>query len=146
MRWQEEYEQSLKDSETEQAKIDQDTDATLKADAEIMSCEPGQCQADDMTCHDVNKDEGPYLADDLVSCTDTKPEDQAYAGETWAGIPAPPPLAPIPDPSPECVAKHDAFDPTEYGQLVAANPMQCPAQVIACHNASDYAAKKQVSA
>jgi hypothetical protein len=140
-----EYEQDLKAGEEEQAQEDKDTDATLAHDSEMASCklDGSECQNPDFTCITVDDEKGPFMADDLVSCTDTKPADQHYAGESWAGVPAPAPLEPIPDPSPECLALREKFEPTEYGQLLAENPNTCGFVTIACHNTTDYAAKKQ---
>jgi colicin import membrane protein len=110
------YEKALKDSKIEDAKVAKITAENEKKDSEIKACamDGSECQKPDGKCAKVNKKKGPWVAEDLVSCTDTKPKDQAFAGESWAHIPKPLPLKKF-HPSPKCIELHKKFAAGPYG-------------------------------
>lgn len=133
---------AMKSSEEEQAKQDAAFKKEQEADAEIQSCatDGSQCQNDDGSCSTVNATTGPYMADDLVSCTDTKPEDQSMAGGNWAGVEDPLPKKDLPKPSDKCIELRNAALNTTFG-FAFAQKDECPGVAIACHNTTDYKAK-----
>merc|ERR1711959_834480 len=85
------------------------TKASTKPDLAIKECkiDGSECQTPDGKCHKVT-DHGPYMADDLVSCSKTKPAEAADAGLSWAGILPPLPPAKCPPPSAKCKAAKKA--------------------------------------
>jgi len=89
-----------------QDNFDKESAASMADDAEIKSCavDGSECLKPDGGCQKTDGVKGPFMADDLVSCTDTKPADQAFAGESWVGLPPPEPIKPMPAPTPECLA------------------------------------------
>merc|ERR1712216_579598 len=81
------------------------TKASTKSDLAIKECkiDGSECQTPNGQCHKVTA-HGPYKADDLVSCSKTKPAEAADAGLSWAGILPPLPPAKCPPPSAHCKA------------------------------------------
>merc|ERR1711959_418888 len=85
------------------------TKASTKPDLAIKECkiDGSECQTPDGKCHKVTA-HGPYMGDDLVSCSKTKPAEAADAGLSWAGILPPLPPAKCPPPSAKCKAAKKA--------------------------------------
>ena len=54
-------------------------------DGMVLECatDGSQCM-EDGECLKVTH-HGPYIADDMISCTDTKPEEHDLGGEAWRG-------------------------------------------------------------
>jgi hypothetical protein len=138
------YKQAMADAVKEAAAQKAKSAAQAAADMEIKTCgmDGSQCQNPDGSCSKVTS-KGPYVAADLVSCTNKKPKEQEYAGESWAGIPPPAPLAPFPPATPDCKAKTAAFMATAYGKAI--KPGVCPTVAVACLKVPDnqLMAKKQ---
>jgi len=138
------YKKEMDDQAKLQKTIDARSAAAMAEDAEIKECalDGTECLGADGKCKKTNPEKGPYMASDLVTCTDTKPEEQAYAGDKWVNLTAPLPMEPIPAPSAECIKLKAAFQRTTYGFALAAKE-GCPLEAIACHNTTDFAAKKK---
>jgi len=138
--WQNEMDASA----AEQVKMDKMAEAADEADAEDHECkiDGSECRSTEGKCVAITND-GPYMADDLVSCTDTKPEDQAYSGEAWAGVPPPLPKTPLPKPSDKCKALRTKFAKGAYASVLT--KPGCPVLGIACAEGKGqefYATKK----
>merc|ERR1719271_2102973 len=90
---------------------EKETKASNKEDAEIKECaiDGSECQSKDGKCHKTTPS-GPYMADDLVSCSKTKPAEEEDAGLSWAGIEPPLPAESCPKPSAACKAAAKACD------------------------------------
>lgn len=126
------YNAAVKSSAEHQAAVDKAEAAQNDHDAEMSECalDGSECLGKDGTCKKVT-DKGPYMGEDLVSCSDTKPAEQHYAGLAWAGIPPPPPIEPIPAPSAACKAAREAFAKLPvYGKSIEDGV--CPTIGLAC--------------
>merc|ERR1711907_910170 len=79
--------------------------ASTKKDMEIKECaiDGSECQTPNGKCHKTTP-KGPFMDTDLVSCTNKKPSEDMDAGLSWAGIPPPLALPPLPKPSKKCKA------------------------------------------
>merc|ERR1711977_329979 len=79
---------------------EKETKASEASDEEIKECaiDGSECQSKDGTCHKTTP-HGPYMGDDLVSCSETKPAEEEDAGLSWAGIEPPLPAESCPKPS-----------------------------------------------
>merc|ERR1711981_484905 len=83
-----------------------------KADEkEIKECaiDGSECQTKDGKCHKTTP-KGPFMGDDLVSCSKTKPAEEEDAGLGWAGIEPPLPAESCPKPDAACKAAAKACD------------------------------------
>jgi len=99
-------EKSAKAAAKAKAKADEKaTKAQNKKDLSMKGCalDGSECQTPDGKCHKTTK-KGPFMASDLVSCTNKKPSEDMDAGLSWAGILPPLPLPPLPKPSKKCKA------------------------------------------
>merc|ERR1711981_632550 len=77
-----------------------------KADEkEIKECaiDGSECQTPDGKCKKTTP-KGPFMGDDLVSCADKKPAEEADAGLSWAGIEPPLPPEKCPPATAACKA------------------------------------------
>merc|ERR1711959_114289 len=90
---------------------EKETKASEAEDNEIKECaiDGSECQTKDGKCHKTTPS-GPYMADDLVSCSKTKPAEEEDAGLSWAGIEPPLPAESCPKPSAACKAAAKACD------------------------------------
>jgi len=136
------WEDAMKASEAEQAKIDKAEEAQDKSDAEMAECatDGSECQDKDGKCQKTDDKKGPYMADDLVSCTDTKPAEQAYGGEKWVGGLPPLPKTELKPESQKCKDMHAKLEkafPAAFGNGTE------PLTGIACMKDVDPAAHKQ---
>jgi len=122
--------QMEKDKKT-QATIDAQSKAAMDEDAEIKSCDMdgSECLALDGSCSKTGPD-GPFMASDLTTCTDTKPAEQAYAGEAWVGLAPPLPRTLIAAPSEACIAAKKAFK-TDCGIDIDTSE-DCPLKALGC--------------
>merc|ERR1711907_170553 len=84
---------------------EKETKASTKKDMEIKECaiDGSECQTPNGKCHKTTP-KGPFMDTDLVSCTNKKPSEDMDAGLSWAGIPPPLALPPLPKPSKKCKA------------------------------------------
>lgn len=132
------YEASVKKSQEDQAASDKQAASMDAHDAEDTECalDGSECLSKDGKCTKTT-DKGPFMAEDLVSCSDTKPAEQHYAGLAWAGIPPPPPIEPLPKPSKACLAARAAFAKLPvYGKAISGDGV-CPTVGIACTEVSE---------
>merc|ERR1712216_52157 len=139
------FEASVKKSAEEQKQADKEAAEADKKDEAMHECATDGSECQDkktLKCKKINKKKGPWMANDLVSCTMTKPSKQAYAGEAWAGIPPPLPKTPLPKASKKCKALKAAFLKTKFGGILAKTEMP-PFQAVACSKITDYVAKKK---
>merc|ERR1712216_36680 len=72
-----------------------------------------ECQKPDGSCHKVTP-KGPFMGDDLVSCADKKPAEEAGAGLSWAGIEPPLPPEKCPPATAACKAAKSACGADKY--------------------------------
>merc|ERR1711981_1323675 len=81
------------------------------SDEEIKECaiDGSECQTKDGKCHKTTP-KGPFMGDDLVSCSKTKPAEEEDAGLGWAGIGPPLPAESCPKPDAACKAAAKACD------------------------------------
>merc|ERR1712159_823823 len=88
-----------------------ETKASEASDEEIKECaiDGSECQTPDGKCHKTTP-KGPFMGDDLVSCSKTKPAEQEDAGLGWAGIEPPLPAKSCPKPDAACKAAAKACD------------------------------------
>merc|ERR1712178_46371 len=87
-------EKAAKKAAEKKGKADEkETKASTASDMAIKECaiDGSECQTPDGKCKKVTP-KGPFMGDDLVSCADKKPTEEADAGLSWAGIE--PPLPP----------------------------------------------------
>merc|ERR1711959_283540 len=79
--------------------------ASEASDMEIKECaiDGSECQSPDGKCHKTTP-KGPFMGEDMVSCSKTKPSESMDSGLSWAGIPPPLPLPALPKPSAKCLA------------------------------------------
>merc|ERR1711907_711575 len=84
---------------------EKETKASTKKDMEIKECaiDGSECQTPNGKCHKTTP-KGPFMDTDLVSCANKKPSEDMDAGLSWAGIPPPLALPPLPKPSKKCKA------------------------------------------
>jgi len=82
---------------------EKETKAAMKSDGSIRECalDGSECQTPDGKCHKTSPT-GPYMAADLVSCSNRKPKDDADAGLKWAGIEPPLPAEKCPPVTKRC--------------------------------------------
>jgi len=125
------YKQALADAAKEDAARAARTNAQDAKDYEMKSCEMdgSECEMPDGTCKKTGP-KGPFLAADLVMCTDKEPKHQQYAGESWSGLPPPLPITPIAAPTAKCLALKKTFMATKYGKAIT--PGVCPTVAVAC--------------
>jgi len=82
---------------------EKETKSTNSADLAMKECkiDGSECQTPDGNCHKTTP-KGPFMGDDLVSCSKTKPVEAEDAGLSWAGIEPPLPAEACPKPSAAC--------------------------------------------
>merc|ERR1719453_414487 len=103
---------ALKKSPEQKSKADEkETKASEASDEEIKECaiDGSECQTKDGKCHKTTP-KGPFMGDDLVSCSKTKPAEEEDAGLGWAGIEPPLPAESCPKPDAACKAAAKACD------------------------------------
>merc|ERR1719224_149951 len=102
---------SKKTAEKNSKADEKETKASEASDEEIKECaiDGSECQTKDGKCHKTTP-KGPYMGDDLVSCSKTKPAEEEDAGLGWAGIEAPLPAEACPKPDAACKAAAKACD------------------------------------
>merc|ERR1719409_2210139 len=90
---------------------EKETKASEASDEEIKECaiDGSECQTKDGKCHKTTP-KGPFMGDDLVSCSKTKPAEEEDAGLGWAGIEPPLPAESCPKPDAACKAAAKACD------------------------------------
>merc|ERR1711998_336834 len=91
-------EKASKKAAEKKGKADEkETKSTNKSDLAMKECaiDGSECQTPDGKRKKTTP-KGPFMGDDLVSCADKKPAEEADAGLSWAGIepPLPPRSAP----------------------------------------------------
>jgi len=91
-------------------------------------------------CHTITED-GPFLASDLVHCTDTKPDENEYAGEDWVGLTPPDghdryEFHKQADKTDECIAAEDALTAAADAAGVTMHESGCPLTSVACMEAT----------
>merc|ERR1719181_1087782 len=97
-------EKAAKKAAEQKSKADEkETKAFTAADEEIKECaiDGSECQTPDGKCKKTTP-KGPFMGDDLVSCADKKPTEEADAGLSWAGIEPPLPPEKCPPATDEC--------------------------------------------
>merc|ERR1712159_920996 len=84
---------------------EKETKASTASDMAIKECaiDGSECQTPDGKCKKVTP-KGPFMGDDLVSCADKKPTEEADAGLSWAGIEPPLPPEKCPPATAACKA------------------------------------------
>merc|ERR1711988_1541889 len=94
-----------KASERNTKSQEKETKATTKEGLGMKECalDGSECQTPDGKCHKTTP-KGPFMATDMVSCSDMKPSEDQDSGLAWAGISPPLPLPPLPKPSKKCKA------------------------------------------
>merc|ERR1711939_631035 len=105
-------ERGAKKAAEQKSKADEkETKASEASDEEIKECaiDGSECQTKDGKCHKTTP-HGPYMGDDLVSCSKTKPAEEEDAGLGWAGIEPPLPAESCPKPDAACKAAAKACD------------------------------------
>merc|ERR1719261_1250180 len=105
-------EKASKKSAEKNSKADEkETKASEASDEEIKECaiDGSECQTKDGKCHKTTP-KGPFMGDDLVSCSKTKPAEEEDAGLGWAGIEPPLPAESCPKPDAACKAAAKACD------------------------------------
>merc|ERR1712054_655522 len=82
---------------------EKETKAAMKMDGSMRDCalDGSECQTPDGKCYKTAPT-GPYMAADLVSCSNRKPKDDADAGLKWAGIEPPLPSEKCPPVTKRC--------------------------------------------
>merc|ERR1711887_435208 len=102
---------SKKTAEKNSKADEKETKASEASDEEIKECaiDGSECQTKDGKCHKTTP-KGPYMGDDLVSCSKTKPAEEEDAGLGWAGIEPPLPAESCPKPDAACKAAAKACD------------------------------------
>jgi len=82
---------------------EKETKSAMKKDGSIRECalDGSECQTPDGKCYKTSPT-GPYMAADLVSCSQKKPKDDADAGLKWAGIEPPLPSEKCPPVTKRC--------------------------------------------
>merc|ERR1711881_122028 len=82
---------------------EKETKASEASDMEIKECkiDGSECQTPDGKCHKTTP-KGPFMGDDLVSCSKTKPAEEEDAGLSWAGIEPPLPAESCPPATAAC--------------------------------------------
>merc|ERR1719409_2026526 len=106
------FEKDMQEAGEKKGKADEkETKASEAEDNEIKECaiDGSECQTKDGKCHETTPS-GPYMADDLVSCSKTKPAEEEDVGLSWAGIEPPLPAESCPKPSAACKAAAKACD------------------------------------
>merc|ERR1711881_754332 len=99
-------EKAAKKAAEQKGKADEkETKASTAADEEIKECaiDGSECQTPDGKCKKTTP-KGPFMGDDLVSCADKKPAEEADAGLSWAGIEPPLPPEKCPPATAACKA------------------------------------------
>merc|ERR1711881_316690 len=99
-------EKAAKKAAEQKGKADEkETKASTAADEEIKECaiDGSECQTPDGKCKKTTP-KGPFMGDDLVSCADKEPAEEADAGLSWAGIEPPLPPEKCPPATAECKA------------------------------------------
>merc|ERR1712139_152247 len=105
-------ERGAKKAAEKKSKADEkETKASEASDEEIKECaiDGSECQTKDGKCHKTTP-KGPFMGDDLVSCSKTKPAEEGDAGLGWAGIEPPLPAESCPKPDAACKAAAKACD------------------------------------
>merc|ERR1711881_410140 len=105
-------EKASKKAAEKKGKADEkETKASEASDEEIKECkiDGSECQTPDGKCHKTTP-KGPFMGDDLVSCSKTKPAEEEDAGLSWAGIEPPLPAESCPKPSAACKKSAAACD------------------------------------
>jgi len=84
---------------------EKETKASTASDLAMKECkiDGSECQTPDGKCHKTTP-KGPFMGDDLVSCADKKPTEEADAGLSWAGIEPPLPPQKCPPATAACKA------------------------------------------
>merc|ERR1711959_274551 len=84
---------------------EKETKASEKKDMAMKECalDGSECQWPNGKCAKTTP-KGPFMASGLVSCSKTKPTEDQDSGLSWAGIPGPLPMPPLPKPSKKCKA------------------------------------------
>merc|ERR1711959_75736 len=102
---------SKKTAEKNSKADEKETKASEASDEEIKECaiDGSECQTKDGKCHKTTP-KGPFMGDDLVSCSKTKPAEGEDAGLGWAGIEPPLPAESCPKPDAACKAAAKACD------------------------------------
>merc|ERR1711881_806850 len=99
-------EKAAKKAAEQKGKADEkETKASTASDEEIKECaiDGSECQTPDGKCKKTTP-KGPFMGDDLVSCADKEPAEEADAGLSWAGIEPPLPPAKCPPATAACKA------------------------------------------
>jgi len=106
----EDYNSAMGAYKQQQHNMDVDAVRQLNEDAEIVACaiDGSECLGEDGKCQKIGDDAAPFMGADLVTCSDTKPEDEAFGGLKWAGVSAPDTIAKD-VPSPECIKSQATF-------------------------------------
>merc|ERR1711959_513660 len=105
-------ERGAKKAAEQKSKADEkETKASEASDNEIKECaiDGSERQTPDGKCHKTTP-KGPFMGDDLVSCSKTKPAEEEDAGLGWAGIEPPLPAESCPKPDAACTAAAKACD------------------------------------
>merc|ERR1719398_53309 len=105
------FEKDMQEAGQKKAKADRAAAQEKASDEEIKECaiDGSECQTKDGKCHKTTP-HGPYMGDDLVSCSKTKPAEEEDAGLGWAGIEPPLPAESCPKPDAACKAAAKACD------------------------------------
>merc|ERR1711970_1414667 len=99
-------EKAAKKAAEKKGKADEkETKASTASDMAMKECaiDGSECQTPDGKCKKTTP-KGPFMGDDLVSCADKKPTEEADAGLSWAGIEPPLPPQKCPPATAACKA------------------------------------------
>merc|ERR1711939_84743 len=130
---QHEYEADMQESEEEQDRMDAESAADEKADAEIKECatDGTECQTDDGNCHKLS--EHLFMACDGYSCAHSDPGDCYH---NWAHIPAALPRTPLKPKSAKCTQLLGKIPSQFHIEEHPTKPEDHPLIVIGCAEAS----------
>merc|ERR1711970_352449 len=130
---QHEYEADMQESEEEQDRMDVESAADEKADAEIKECatDGTECQTDDGNCHKLS--EHLFMACDGYSCAHSDPGDCYH---NWAHIPAALPRTPLKPKSAKCTQLLGKIPSQFHIEEHPTKPEDHPLIVIGCAQAS----------
>merc|ERR1711881_196152 len=130
---QHEYEADMQESEEEQDRMDAESAADEKADAEIKegATDGTECQTDDGNCHKLS--EHLFMACDGYSCAHSDPGDCYH---NWAHIPAALPRTPLKPKSAKCTQLLGKIPSQFHIEEHPTKPEDHPLIVIGCAEAS----------
>ena len=137
-----EYLASMQAGRDEQAAADKWESDEIKSlnggAAQECATDGSECLLKDGACHKIDEVKGPYLGEDLVSCSAVKPAEEAFAGEQWAGIPNDvKDVEPLPPPSSKCQQMKNTLKSGKWKTAMNEYAAKHPLVTIACDTRPD---------